>query len=58
MWSDILLRLLPFAAAYALAYRITAAPPWLGFSAGDLGVWLSPPIAALMLSWRRRSSCG
>ena len=41
MWSDILLRLLPFAAAYAIAYRITGGARWLGLGAGDLGVQLS-----------------
>jgi membrane protease YdiL (CAAX protease family) len=40
MWSDILLRLLPFAAAYAIAYRVTGGAGWLGFSAGDLTVQL------------------
>jgi membrane protease YdiL (CAAX protease family) len=35
---DILVRLLPFAAAYAVAYRLTSGAPWLGFSTGDLGV--------------------
>jgi membrane protease YdiL (CAAX protease family) len=38
MWSDILIRLLPFGAAYAIAYRVTGGAAWLGFSAGDLGV--------------------
>jgi membrane protease YdiL (CAAX protease family) len=40
MWSDILLRLLPFAVAYAVAYRFSGGAAWLGFSAGDLGVQL------------------
>jgi membrane protease YdiL (CAAX protease family) len=40
MWSDILLRLLPFAAAYAIAYRITGGAAWLGFGPGNLGVQL------------------
>jgi len=40
MWSDILLRLLPFGAAYAIAYRVTSGAGWLGFGAGDLVVQL------------------
>ena len=36
MRSDLLVRLLPFAAAYALAYGVTSGAPWLGWSAGDL----------------------
>jgi membrane protease YdiL (CAAX protease family) len=40
MWSDILLRLLPFAVAYAVAHRLSRGAAWLGFSAGDLGVQL------------------
>jgi membrane protease YdiL (CAAX protease family) len=36
MWSDILIRLLPFGVAYAIAYRVTGGASWLGFSAGDL----------------------
>ena len=40
MWSDILLRLLPFGAAYAIAYRVTGGAGWLGFGAGDLVVQL------------------
>ena len=40
MWSDILLRLLPFAAAYVIAYRITGGARWLGFGGGDPGVQL------------------
>ena len=38
MRSDILLRLLPFAAAYAVAYRLSSGAAWLGLSTGDLGV--------------------
>lgn len=34
---DLLVRLLPFAAAYAVAYGLTLGAPWLGFSTGDLG---------------------
>src|SRR5256885_5622855 len=40
MWSDILLRLLPFAAAYVIAYRITGGARWLGLGGGDPGVQL------------------
>jgi membrane protease YdiL (CAAX protease family) len=40
MRSDILVRLLPFAAAYAVAYRLTSGALWLGFSTGHLGVQL------------------
>jgi membrane protease YdiL (CAAX protease family) len=38
MRSDLLVRLLPFAAAYAVAYRLASGAPWLGFSTGDLDV--------------------
>jgi membrane protease YdiL (CAAX protease family) len=41
MWSDILLRLLPFAAAYAIAYWVTGGARWLGAGTGDLGVQLA-----------------
>jgi len=40
MWSDILLRLLPFAAAYAVAYRLSGGASWLGLSLGNLGAQL------------------
>ena len=40
MWSDILLRLQPFGAAYAIAYRVTRGAAWLGLGAGDLVVQL------------------
>ena len=40
MWSDILLRLLPFAAAFAIAYWITDGARWLGAGTGDLAVQL------------------
>jgi membrane protease YdiL (CAAX protease family) len=33
-------RLLPFAAVYAIAYRLTSGAPWLGFGFGNLGVQL------------------
>jgi membrane protease YdiL (CAAX protease family) len=33
-------RLLPFAAVYAIAYRLTSGAPWLGFGLGDLRVQL------------------
>jgi membrane protease YdiL (CAAX protease family) len=38
MRSDILVRLLPFAAAYAVAYHLSYGAAWLGFSTGDLRV--------------------
>ena len=41
MRSDLLIRLFPFAAAYALAYRLTGGAPWLGFGAGRPGIQLS-----------------
>ena len=40
MWSDILIRLLPFGAAYAIAYRVTGGAAWLGFGVGNLPVQL------------------
>lgn len=35
MWPDTLVRLLPFAVAYAVAYRLTNGARWLGFGLGD-----------------------
>jgi membrane protease YdiL (CAAX protease family) len=40
MRSDLLVRLLPFAAAYTIAYLASSGAPWLGLSTGDLGVQL------------------
>ena len=40
MRPDLLVRLLPFAAAYAVAYLVTSRPAWLGFNPGRLGVQL------------------
>jgi membrane protease YdiL (CAAX protease family) len=40
MRSDILVRLLPFAVVYALAYRLTGGARWLGLSDGRLDVQL------------------
>ena len=40
MWSDILIRLLPFGAAYAIALRVTGGAAWLGFGVGNLPVQL------------------
>lgn len=37
MRLDLVVRLLPFAAAYALAYRLTGGAGWLGFSDGRVG---------------------
>jgi membrane protease YdiL (CAAX protease family) len=37
MRADLLVRLLPFAAAYAAAYWLTSEATWLGFSTGNLG---------------------
>jgi membrane protease YdiL (CAAX protease family) len=41
MWSDVLVRLVPFAAAYAVAYFATGGASWLGFSLGNLAVQLT-----------------
>lgn len=41
MWPDVLVRLLPFAAAYAIAFGVTSGASWLGLSAGNLGVQLA-----------------
>lgn len=35
---DLVVRLLPFAAAYTIAYRLSSGGAWLGFSTGDVGV--------------------
>jgi len=40
MRSDLLVRLLPFAAAYTIAHRLTSGAPWLGFSTGNVDVQL------------------
>lgn len=40
MWSDILIRLLPFGAAYAIALHVTGGAAWLGFGVGNLPVQL------------------
>src|SRR5579859_6868511 len=40
MRPDILARLLPFAGAYALAYRLTGGARWLGFSGGRIDAQL------------------
>jgi membrane protease YdiL (CAAX protease family) len=34
--TDIVIRLLPFAVAYAIAYRVSGGARWLGLGAGDL----------------------
>lgn len=36
MWPDVLIRLLPFGLAYAVAFRLTSGSRWLGFGLGDL----------------------
>src|SRR5712691_1210100 len=41
MRPDLVIRLLPFSAAFAAAYFVMSRPPWLGLSAGELGVQLS-----------------
>lgn len=41
IWPDVLIRLVPFAAAYAVAYRLTSGARWLGLGPGDLGVQLA-----------------
>jgi len=38
MRFDLVVRLLPFAAAYTIAYRLTPRAGWLGLSTGDIGV--------------------
>ena len=40
MKPDLLIRLVPFGAAYAIAYHVTDGAPWLGWSAGDVTVQL------------------
>lgn len=40
MRPDLLVRLLPFAVAYALAYRLTGGAAWPGLSAGSIEVQL------------------
>ena len=40
MRPDLLLRLLPFIAAFVAAYLLMSRPPWLGLAAGQLGVQL------------------
>ncbi|TMC69604.1 MAG: CPBP family intramembrane metalloprotease [Chloroflexi bacterium] len=40
MRPDLLLRLLPFSAAFVAAYLLMSRPPWLGLAAGQLGVQL------------------
>ena len=40
MKPDIFVRLIPFAALYAISYRITGGAYWLGWSAGDVPVQL------------------
>jgi membrane protease YdiL (CAAX protease family) len=37
---DVVIRLVPFMAAYAIAYRVTQGAAWLGWSAGDVPVQL------------------
>lgn len=40
MRRDLLIRLLPFAAAYVVAYQLLRRPAWLGFSPGRVGAQL------------------
>ena len=40
MRPDLLVRLLPFGAAYAVAYQFMSRPAWLGFGPGRLGIQL------------------
>src|SRR5436309_15223462 len=40
MRPDLLLRLLPFSAAFLAAYLLMSRPPWLGLATGQLGVQL------------------
>ncbi len=65
MRLDLLVRLLPFAAAYTIAYRLTSGAAWLGFSTGDIGVqvlfaavaspvlFVAAAVVQLRLTWRR-----
>lgn len=46
MRTDIVVRLLPFIAAYAAAYRLTSGAKWLGLSAGNLRVQLGFAVVA------------
>ncbi|HKV88462.1 MAG TPA: hypothetical protein VJT78_10740, partial [Candidatus Dormibacteraeota bacterium] len=41
MWPDVLVRLIPFAVAYGVVYRLTSGARWLGFGAGNLPAQLA-----------------
>jgi membrane protease YdiL (CAAX protease family) len=41
MWPDVLVRLVPLAAVYGIAYGATGGAAWLGFSPGNLPVQLT-----------------
>lgn len=41
IWRDLLVRLVPFAAAFAIAYALTSRAAWLGLSGGDVRVQLA-----------------
>ncbi len=45
MWPDISIRLLPFAIAIAVAWRLTSRASWLGLSMGDLAAQLGFGVA-------------
>lgn len=49
MRSDLLVRIGPFVAAYAIAYLLESRPAWLGFSVGRLGVQLIFAVVAAPL---------
>ncbi len=40
MWPDVLVRLLPFTAAFAIAYAASGRAAWLGFTLGDVATQL------------------
>lgn len=41
MWPDVLIRLVPFAAAYAIAFALSGHGRWLGLAFGNLGAQLA-----------------
>ncbi len=49
MRVDLAIRLLPFAAAYAVAYRLSSGAKWLGLAWGDLGTQLVFGVAGALV---------
>jgi membrane protease YdiL (CAAX protease family) len=49
MRSDLLVRLLPFLAAYAIAYRLSGGSRWLGLSTGKIEVQLAFGLAGAVV---------